>query len=167
MSPDPVLDIERLQEIQDLSLAGAELDPEIQKLLEKLAAEMELPIALVSIVLDGAQYFLGMHGVEGWMRETRGTPVEWSFCTQVVRNRGRFVVEDASSHPITKSNPLVGSEGIRCYAGAPLRTSRGHVLGSLCVIGNKDRAFEPEELEALDRLAAEVTRRLEARRATD
>ena len=165
MAETSILDPERLQEIFDLDLTSSELDEQIQQLLEELAAEMNLPIALVSIVLGEAQYFLGMHGLDGWLKEVRGTPLEWSFCKNIVLSDKAFVVEDASEHHAVKDNPLVTLEGIRCYAGVPLRTSNGHVLGSLCVIGDQDRTFQAQELTRLEELATAVIQTLEARRS--
>lgn len=161
---DPLQSVERLQEIVDLNLVTPETDDKIQNALADVAREMNLPIALVSIVLGEAQYFFGMHGVEGWLAEARGTPMEWSFCKYVVRSDETFVVEDATAHPMVRDNPLVDLERIHCYAGVPLRSSKGEVLGSLCVIGDQRRTFEPGEIERLKQAAVGVVRRLESRR---
>lgn len=61
------------------------------------------------------------------------------------------------------SQPLVtGDPKVRFYAGAPLRTSDGHNIGSLCVIDDKPRAeFTPRQRHALKEFAAIVMRELE------
>lgn len=162
--PDPIHDPKRLQEIFDLDLTSPEIDSVLQDTLAEAAERLDLPVGLVSIVLEEAQYFAAMHGVEGWLREVRGTPVEWSFCTNVVRDRQPFLVEDAKIHPLVRDIPLVDEEGIRCYAGVPLRTSNGHVLGSLCVIGSDAREFVDEEVDFLRGLAERAMERIEERR---
>jgi GAF domain-containing protein len=98
------------------------------------------------------------------MAESRGTPVEWSFCALAVASGEPFVVEDATTHPLTRDNPLVAHEGIRCYAGIPLVSSRGHALGTLCVIGKESRTFSDADLDALRELAEKAVRRIEERR---
>ena len=82
-----------------------------------------------------------------------------------MRSREPFVVEDALAHPLVTQSPLVRQEGVRCYAGIPLVTSRGHVLGTLCVAGIQQRAFGAEDLDKLRALAADAVRRIEMRRA--
>jgi GAF domain-containing protein len=154
----------RLQEIADLDLLSWEEDPALDGFAREAAERFGVPVSLVSIVLDGAQDFAGSHGLRGWLDEVQGTPAEWSFCAFAVRARDVFVVEDATVHPLVKDNPLVRIDGIRSYAGAPLLSSRGHVLGTLCVIGAEPRRFTPEELDDLRALARRVVEHLETRR---
>jgi len=154
----------RLQEIADLRLNESDIDGILSEVAAEAAAQFGLPIALVSVVLDRAQYFRGSHGLDGWMATTRGTPAEWSFCQHVVRNRAPFVVEDAQDHPLMHDSPLVRIEGVRCYAGVPLVTFRGHVIGSFCVQGPEARSFTKYDLAQLRRYAKRVITRIEQRR---
>ena len=163
-SPDPVVREERLQEIADLGLTRPEVDAELRDIAARAAESLGLPIGIVSIVLDRAQYFAAGHGLQGWLAEVRGTPVEWSFCVNAVRSREPFVVEDALENPLVSDSPLVRQEGLRCYAGIPLITSRGHVLGTLCVAGTEQRSFGPEDLDKLRGLARDAVARIETRR---
>lgn len=159
-----IRDRERLQEIADLDLTSPEVDGILQGIAADAAGRLGLPIGLVSIVLDEAQYFAAAHGLQGWLSETRGTPVEWSFCANAVRSGEPFVVEDAQLHPLVRDNPLVTEDGIRCYAGIPLVTSRGNTVGTLCVIGTEARSFSPEDIEMLRSMARTAVERIESRR---
>ena len=44
----------------------------------------------------------------------------------------------------------------RFYAGAPLRTADGLVLGALCLLDTQPRALEEEEMELLRDMADDV-----------
>lgn len=165
-SPDVLRDCERLAEIAELDLTSPAVDALLQDVAARAAECFGLPIALVSIALDDAQYFAAMHGLDGWLAETRGTPMEWSFCRYAVERGEPFVVEDAVEHPLVAENPLVRIDGVRCYAGIPLVSSRGHALGSFCVIGAEARRFSDAELATLRRFAEEAVQRIEARRRT-
>ena len=160
----PLDDSARLQEIADLRLNDSDIDGVLSEIAAEAAEHFGLPVALVSIVLDQAQYFRGSHGLDGWMAKTQGTPAEWSFCQHVVRNQAPFVVDDAQSHPLMQNSPLVRIEGVRCYAGVPLVTFRGHVIGSFCVQGPDARSFTKYDLAQLHRYAKEVITRIEQRR---
>jgi hypothetical protein len=120
----------RLEEIAELDLLGPGVDEILQATAEEAAERLRLPMSLVSVVTDQAQFFAAHHGLTGWLREARGTPAEWSFCANAVRSGEPFVVEDARTHPLVRENPLVTEDGIRCYAGIPLVTTRGHALGT-------------------------------------
>ena len=165
MTPtDPLHDVARLQEIADLGLLSSAIDPILQDVAARAAAAIGLPVSLVSVVLDEALHVAGSHGIDGlWLGETRGHPVEWSFCATSVRTREPFTVEDATAHPYHRTNPLVTQDGVRCYAGVPLISSRGNVLGNLCVVGLEERSFTVAELEMLRALAQEAVVRIETR----
>lgn len=153
----------RLQEIFELDLLSPELSPLLQDLVARACEELQLPTALVSLVLDGAQYFASSKGLGGWIGETNGTPVEWSFCRYAVEDRAPFIVEDATQHPRVQENPLVRIDGIQCYLGIPLTTSRGLIVGTLCILGTTARTFSERDRGVMQELADEVVERIETR----
>jgi signal transduction histidine kinase len=54
---------------------------------------------------------------------------------------------------------------IRFYAGAPLITSEGYVLGMLCVLDPVPRKLSPEQMAGLQALSRQVVAQLELRRS--
>lgn len=162
---EPLHDADRLEEIFALGLLSPDVDPILKDITNRAASELGMPVSLVSVVLDEALMVAAAHGIEGlWLDETRGHPVEWSFCATSVRTRQAFIVEDATTNAEHRANPLVTQDGVRCYAGVPLISSRGFVLGNLCVVGLEERSFTADELAGLHRLAAEAVARIEERR---
>jgi GAF domain-containing protein len=159
----PPEEIARLQEIADLGLTSPEEDPVLQDLVREAAEALDLPVALLSVVTDGVQYFRASHGLDGWIAETRGTPKEWSFCQHVVATQDELLVEDAARDPRVQDSPLVTQDGIACYLGVPLRSSSGRVLGSLCVVGGEPRRFGDADRRAVEAAAERAMRRVEER----
>lgn len=159
-----IQDRDRLEEIAALDLTSPEVDRILDEIATRAAQLLGLPISLVSVVLDEAQYFAASHGLSGWLQQTRGTPVEWAFCAHAVSSGTPFIVEDATRHEAVQDNPLVTREGIRCYAGIPLISRRGHALGTLCVIGTEPRPFSESDIALLRQLANEAVQRIESRR---
>jgi GAF domain-containing protein len=163
--PERLKDIERLRDIAELDLDSPEVDAYLDDLARRAAEQLDLPIGIVSIVLDEAQYFKAMFGVDGWIEAARGTPVEWSFCRNVVIREAEFVVESALDDETMRDSPLVTQEGIRCYAGIPLVTSRGNVVGSFCVKGREERHFTEDDLTVLRGFAEDAMTHIESRRS--
>ncbi|MEZ5216918.1 MAG: GAF domain-containing protein [Ilumatobacteraceae bacterium] len=122
------------------------------------------PIALVTMVLDSAQLVAASSGLDGWLAAAGGTPVEWSFCARAVGSRQPYVVNDARTHPIQRSNPLVAIDNIGCYAGVPLYSPDGHALGAHCVVGTEPHDFTAEEIEELQEAGDEIAVLLETYR---
>jgi GAF domain-containing protein len=155
---------ERLREIAALRLTEPDVGHILNDVCREASTALGLPIGLVTILLDEAQHFAAQHGLGGWMDEAGGTPVEWSFCKFTVASKQTFVVEDAHAHALVQNSPLVTQDGLRCYAGIPLVTSRGFAVGSLCVAGTATHEFSTVELQTLERYAKEAIRRIETRR---
>lgn len=156
-------DQDRLAEIAELDLTAPELRTLLQDVVTAAAEHFNLPIGLVSVVLDRAQLFAAMHGIDGELAQAGGSPVEWSFCRYTVTGRDAFVVSDTTKDPLVRTSPLVSEYGVRCYAGIPLITSRGHAIGSLCVIGTEARTFDERELAELRQFARSAMARIESR----
>ncbi|MDN4633634.1 EAL domain-containing protein [Sphingomonas sp. PsM26] len=93
-------------------------------------------------------------------------PREHAFCTLALEAAEPIVILDTHSDVRCDGNPLtVGPDGYRFYAGAPIITSDGHCLGTLCVLDRKAREdVPPEQLRALADLAGIVVGLIEARR---
>ncbi len=154
---DPLYDAARLQEIADLDLLSPEVDPILADVAALAAARLGLPVSLISVVLDEALHVAGAHGIDGlWLSETRGHPVEWSFCATVVTSGREHVLPDLAGHPVHGANPLVVVDGARSYAGVPLLVD-GEIVGAHCVIGVAERAYTEADVEELRRGAVEIT----------
>ncbi len=166
MDPATILDDHaRLQEIVDLDLLSDDVDLILNELAAEAAAHFDLPLGFVSVVLDETQHLAAQHGLDNYIGASRGTPVEWSYCQYSVRQRDAFVVEDSSEHELVKESPITKYDGLRCYAGIPLITSKGHAIGSFCVAGAEHRSFDDEEIEELRGYAGRAMERIEARRS--
>ncbi|GAA2721683.1 GAF domain-containing protein [Cellulomonas aerilata] len=164
LTTDPVTSVDRLAEIAALDLFSPAAQTVLDRFARRAAQHLGLPVGLITVVLDDAQVMAGAHGLAGWMAQTRGVPLEWSFCRTPVATGKRHVITNAAVDATQRDNPLVTLEGVRCYAGSPLVTSRGQVLGTCCVLGNDPREFTADELRSLDLMAAEVVAQLEATR---
>lgn len=158
-----VKNIDRITELARLKLHEDQIDEILNEYAQKAAEEFDLPIGLVSIVLDDVQKFAAAHGTGGWIGEVNGTPVEWAFCANSVESGQPFIVEDADTHEKMKNTPLVTMDNVKCYAGAPMVTSNGFVIGNFCVIGDKSRSFKEEEVTRLKEYAKLATERIESR----
>ncbi len=122
----------------------------------------QAPIAVMTLVDSERQWFKSKVGLQ-----TDETHRNHAFCAHTIFQGKMLVVEDATEDVRFSSNPLVtGDPSIRFYAGAPLLTSEGHGLGSLCVIDRRVRKLNAEQTAALEALARMVVTKLELRRVS-
>jgi PAS domain S-box-containing protein len=153
----------RLAALARYDLSDPSLRGRLDELARRTATRLGTPAGMVSIVLDGAQLFVGAHGLTGWLEQVRGTPAEWSFCAHGVLGESPvYVVDEAANHPVHAGGPLVTAEGVRAYAGAQIVGPGGAVLGMHCVVDAVPRVFSREDILELRRTAAQIGALLEA-----
>jgi two-component system CheB/CheR fusion protein len=155
----------RLDALRQAAVLDTPSEPSFDRLAALAARLLRAPVALVSLVDAGRQFFKSCVGLPEPWNTRRQTPLSHSFCRHVVTSGEPLVVEDARAHPVLKDNLAVRDLGIIAYAGIPLRTASGHVLGSFCVTDTQPRRWSDEELDTLRTLAASVVTELELRRS--
>src|SRR4051812_21015119 len=159
LPPIPNDELERLAALRRYDILDT-LPEQVYDDLTSLAARLcGTPIALVSLVDAERQWFKSRFGLE---------PVEtdraYSFCAHAIVTGEMFVVPDARQDDRFSGNPLVTSApDIRFYAGAPLLSSDGHALGTLCVIDRRPRRLKDHDLELLRALGRMVMSQIELR----
>jgi diguanylate cyclase (GGDEF)-like protein/PAS domain S-box-containing protein len=136
---------------------------ELDRVARLTAALLGTPAAAVSLIGREQQEFIARVGLEA-----EGTSRDVSFCAHLVGGDDEvLVVPNAALDPRFAANPLViGSPGVRFYAGAPLVCPRtGQRLGALCTIDQKPRpALTPAQRALLADLAVLAMDALERRR---
>lgn len=154
----PIDEQERLRVLRELDI-GSGRDPDLDDIAGLAAAICGTPISLVSLIEAERQYLKA--GVGVILGET---PRDESFCAHAILGAGLLVVPDARADARFADNPHVLHEpGVRFYAGAPLTTSSGHRLGTLCVVDAVPRRLGIAQLRALRALARQVTVQFELR----
>lgn len=127
--------------------------------LTRLAAQIcATPIALISLIDDCRQWFKSKVGID-----VESTSLDVAFCVHAIPHPNDILlVPDTLVDHRFVHNPLVTSEPyIRFYAGAPLVTPDGYVLGTLCVVDYVPRQLSLEQLDGLRSLSRQVMAQLE------
>lgn len=157
---------DRLMVLKSYLILDSSREPAFERLTGLAQRFFGVPIALVSLIDIGRQWFMSNRG----LGDVRETPRKVAFCAHAIQStEDLLVVPDTLDDPRFRSNGLVtGAPHIRFYAGAPLVCPEGYKLGTLCVIDTKPRPgglslMEKQNLKELAALVMEamVNRRKE------
>lgn len=151
---------QRLTTLRGLNVLDTATDPILHELTLAASVLTGTPIAVVSLVDEKRQWFKSIVGLDA-----AETPREAAFCAHTIWGSEILEVADATQDIRFAQNPLVtAAPHIRFYAGAPLVTSDGCGVGTLCVIDRVPRALTAVQREVLTHLSRSVTLYLERNR---
>ncbi len=136
--------------------------------LERYAAiaktALDVPVALVSLVDDHRQFFTSQCGLPEPVASARQTLLSHSFCQYVVIDDNPLVITDARLDPRLATNLAIRDLSVIAYAGMPIRTSDGYVLGSFCALDTKPKRWSERDLSVLRELALAVGAEIDTQR---
>ncbi len=160
--PLSLTEMDRLAALRSYEVLDTSSEEVFDDLVLLAARLTDSPIALISLVDAGRQWFKARHGLA-----VAETPRDIAFCAHIILDPSHpLVVEDATMDPRFKANSNVtGDANVRAYLGIPLVNPEGYALGSLCVADHVPRSYDSKTIDALQTLARAVTVNLELRRA--
>nr|MDP9020788.1 SpoIIE family protein phosphatase [Actinomycetota bacterium] len=169
--PVEVFDPVRLAAVRATRLLDTGAEEPFDRLARLAASILNAPFAFVTIVDERRSFWKSCIGVNSTELAQRQNLVEESFCQYVVGSRRPLIVGDAANDPRTRGNPSIESMGVRAWAGFPLQTERGEVLGTFCVVDTEPRQWSDRDLSVLETLAhavaGEIALRASAEQATE
>jgi serine/threonine protein kinase len=148
----------RLLALSRYAILDTAPEPEFDDLARLASVLCGTPLASLSFADGSRLWFKSRVGIE-----EPATPLEVSLGARAIRDRDVLVVRDAAEDPRFDSEAAAPG-AVRFYAGAPLRTRDGHVLGALAVMDREPRDLSSEQIESLRALSRLTVAQLELRR---
>ncbi|WP_018637956.1 EAL domain-containing protein [Parafrankia elaeagni] len=159
-APLPADEDARLAALHSQRLLDTPPEPEFDQMATLAAQVAECTYAHVVLVDADREWFKSWHGLKIDVLAGRV-----GVASHAVSSGDYLEVADARKDMrfahIVQVDPDVP---VRFCAGAPLRTSEGHVLGALCVSDRMPRRLAPGQRRGLHRLADQTVRLCDARR---
>lgn len=150
---------ERLKRVKLLAVLDTEAEEQFDSITEALAKLFNVRFAVIGIIDQDRYWFksrFGFTGVE--------VPRDLFICHVTDTQEDVLILSDAKSDPRYKTNHFVQNDpGISFYAGCPLTTSDGFVIGVLAVFDPTALTPDPAQIEILKALAQNVVAILELR----
>ncbi|HKL35698.1 MAG TPA: response regulator [Salegentibacter sp.] len=152
-------EIKRLQTLLSYNIIDTPYEENFNELAQLIALICDVPIAFISMIDDKRQWYKAKVGIE-----EKETPIEETFCQYTVVQDELLEIPDASLDERVKYNPYVTAEnGIRFYAGMPLKAANGSNIGTVCVVDAKPRELSDRQKKALKLLTKQAMHLIEVR----
>lgn len=165
--PAAVFDPARLAAVRRTGLLDTGPEEPFDRLTRLAASLLGAPYAFVTIVDETRSFWKSRAGVDTADPALRQNGVEESFCQYVIGTDAELIVTDARRDPRTRLNPSIESMGVIAWAGFPVRSRDGSVLGTFCAIDTVVRDWTPHDIEVLETLAHAATGEIALRGAVD
>jgi hypothetical protein len=144
----------RLEALEALSLMDTAPEERFDRIAHLARRVLGTEFAAVTLV-DGRRR---------WMKSAAGmepdeVPCDQSYCQFTIRAAGATLILDTRRDPRTRDIAPT-RDGVAFYAGYPLRSADGHVVGALCVFDSAPREREFVDTELLRDVALLAQREL-------
>lgn len=148
----------RSRALQALRDPDESRDDVLRKFVRLASQALGIPGSFISVLDDEFQTIRASHHFE-LQRSTRAD----SLCRHVVDSDSAVIVPDTYHDARFVTHPLItGAPFIRFYAGVPLKTRDGIILGTLCVTDTEPHASADDKVTTLKLLSTLVMSFLEA-----
>ena len=159
--PVPIDEEARIAALERYQLLDSESEESFDRLSRLAAKFLQVPISTITLVDRDRVWFKSTFGLNATENARKN-----SFCAYTINDDAPFVIEDTAKDPRFSGLPqVVGGPMIRFYTGVPLRTADGFNIGSLCIMDNKPRNLNDEQLQVLQDIANVVVDEIEFRLA--
>jgi diguanylate cyclase (GGDEF)-like protein/PAS domain S-box-containing protein len=156
-------ELARLSELYELDILDTPREQAFDDLAMLTAQIAGVPVAMVSLIDDRRQWYKATVGVPDDAPTFIDRDV--SLCEYVLREQAEIQVSDAHLDVRFAANALVQAHGVSFYAGFPLTTPTGAIVGTLCVLDPRPHRLDERQLMSLRALARQVMSQLQLRHA--
>ncbi len=150
----------RLKALHRYQILDTDAENSFDDLVQLAAHVCETPIAAINFIDLNRQWLKAKVGLE-----IQELPREIGLCPMCLAQAKVLVIPDTYADPQWRHNSVViGEPYARFYAGIPLMTLDGHLIGTLFVVDQLPRSLSEDQIDALEKIARQVIAQLELRR---
>lgn len=158
-----VIDPQRVAAVEATRLLDSQPDESFDQLARLAAAVLGVPWVFLTLVDEHRSFWVSAAGVDPdpHTQLYGENPVGDSFCQYVIAADGAVIIDDARLDPRSETNSSIESRGVVAWAGFPLRSFDGYVVGTFCAVDRVARKWSGEDITLLHALANAATSHLQ------
>lgn len=146
----PDNDAERVAALERYQIFNSHREKAFDSICELACELFSCPISHISFLNSDTEFIKAEVGLNGLQFVSRSV----GFCAVAILQPDLLLVEDTLQHELFVNHPYVTDKlRIRFYAGAPIITPDGFIIGTMCLIDTEPRSFTEKERKLLKKLA--------------
>ncbi len=160
--PLPPNEARRLAALREYHILDTAAEQAYDDLTAAAAFTCGMPLAMISLVDKSRQWFKSTFGIQH-----KQTPRDAALCARAILALEPLIIPDLLEHPLFRDfDPFDSDPRVRFYAGFPLVSPDGFVLGTLCVMDSKPGYLSDHQEQIMRILARQVMALMELRRVS-
>ncbi|SDJ80578.1 EAL domain-containing protein [Salimicrobium halophilum] len=154
-------EMRRLGELHRLNLESIDFSERYDRITRIVSRTFSAPTAIISLLTKDKQVYKSFVGLPEFLAVAGEVEREYSTCSRMIETRTPLVIPDLTEDGSGKFKQAVEDFGYRFYAGVPLVTRRGEIIGSLCILDKKPRSFDGGDIHLMEEYAGLVMTEIE------
>jgi serine phosphatase RsbU (regulator of sigma subunit) len=151
----------RLAAVAETGLVGTGPEEVFDDLATLAAQLVDAPLAFITIVDDQRCWWKSVVGRAAG--DARSSVAEESLCHYLIGSGRTLIVEDAANDERVRRYRSIAELGIGAWAGSPVWSEDGEILGSLCVVDTVPRRWSSQDVRVVAALAGAASREIRLR----
>ncbi|MEK6772380.1 MAG: GAF domain-containing protein [Bdellovibrionota bacterium] len=140
---------QRLEELKSFNIFGSSVESQFDDLTSLAALIFDVPIVAISFIDRDRQFFKSKIGIL-----ENETSREKSFCKLVMESKELLVISDVNTETAFKEMAQnIFDPQAQFYAGTPVMTKEGHILGTFFIMDKKPRQLSLKQIGGLKMMA--------------
>ncbi|HEU4470123.1 MAG TPA: response regulator [Flavisolibacter sp.] len=161
--PIPDNEEQRLQELYSLNILDTENEAAFDQLVELASFVCNCRMSLITLIDRDRQWFKSRKGFDD-----PEIPREESICAHAIMQDQVFIVDNLENDSrFMHFSAIAGEPHIRFYAGAPIVSTNGYNLGTVCVFDDHPKFLSEAQINALRYLSTQAAILMDYRRKND
>ena len=154
--PSPKNESQRRNKVNEVAIIGHDFSQQFEIFPEMVKMIVGVDIAMINILDGKNQFTIGGSGIQ--VDPLLAMPQKMSICQHALLSPEPLVIPDLSKDDrFADSHLTKPPTNARFYAGFPLNTPEGLVLGTLCAVHRQPRNLDDEQQRLMKQLAKAVT----------
>lgn len=160
MSPIPINEKQRLSALESYKILDTLPEQAYDDIARLAACICGVDKAMVAFIDQDRKWHKARFNVE-----PTEMPRDYVICAQTIMSKSPLIVSDSlTDERVSNVGMVCGPPHVRFYAGAPLVTDEGLILGTLCAVDTKPHTISETQVNSLQALARQVMQLLEFRK---